>query len=155
MFRLEKDFRFEAAHRLCHHNGKCARLHGHSFKGTLVCIGTDDDIHQEWGPHHGMLIDFDDMKVGCKTIEDALDHQYLNDVLQTESPTSEYIAKWVFDHVRELLPSLYSVTIEETCSARCTYVGEPNDATQHSAIREPNSRRHGHRGQRPIPDHTG
>ncbi len=38
-FLLKKTFPFEAAHQLKYHDGKCARLHGHSFKLTVVVAG--------------------------------------------------------------------------------------------------------------------
>lgn len=41
MFRLEKTFRFEASHQLPKHDGKCARLHGHSWVGRVVIEGPD------------------------------------------------------------------------------------------------------------------
>ncbi|NES98612.1 MAG: 6-carboxytetrahydropterin synthase QueD, partial [Desertifilum sp. SIO1I2] len=32
---IYKEFRFEAAHHLPHHDGKCRRLHGHSWVGRV------------------------------------------------------------------------------------------------------------------------
>ena len=39
MYQLTKEIRFEAAHRLPHHDGQCARLHGHSFKARIILKG--------------------------------------------------------------------------------------------------------------------
>jgi 6-pyruvoyltetrahydropterin/6-carboxytetrahydropterin synthase len=36
---LAKEFRFEAAHQLPYHDGKCARLHGHSWHGVVYVAG--------------------------------------------------------------------------------------------------------------------
>ena len=38
--RLTKQFGFEAAHALYNYNGKCCRLHGHSYKLFVTVIGT-------------------------------------------------------------------------------------------------------------------
>lgn len=119
MFRLEKEFKFEAAHRLPHHGGKCRRLHGHSWRGRLVVEG--ESLHTA-GSSTGMLVDFDVLKRSVKdVVEHKLDHHYLNETLDLESPTSEEIARWVYDRLKPSLPLLVAVIIEETCTSRCEY----------------------------------
>ena len=119
---LEKEFQFEASHILPDHDGKCARLHGHSWRGRLICKGTH--LHES-GPKSGMLIDFADMKSAIKKLLDEhLDHYHLNESLEMRSPTSELVAKWIFDRARNSLPTLSAVVIEETCTSRCTYAPE-------------------------------
>jgi 6-pyruvoyltetrahydropterin/6-carboxytetrahydropterin synthase len=119
MWTLEKKFRFEASHVLPHHGGKCARLHGHSWNGVLVCEGRA--LHTE-GSQAGMLVDFDCMKQAIEPlVEEYLDHYHLNDSTGLESPTSEALAQWIYDRVKPSLPMLAAVIIEETCTSRCTY----------------------------------
>jgi 6-pyruvoyltetrahydropterin/6-carboxytetrahydropterin synthase len=119
MFRLAKTFRFEASHQLMHHDGKCARLHGHSWKGQLIVEGTDLIAD---GPKENMLIDYGDLSAAIKPIvEDYLDHHHLNDTLQTEMPTSEFLAKWIYEKVKPTMSPLVAVVIEETCTSRCEY----------------------------------
>ncbi len=116
---LEKEFSFEASHILPDHDGKCSRLHGHSWRGRLVVRGNQ---LCETGPKSGMLVDFGDLKSAMKKLLDEnLDHYHLNDSLKMKSPTSELVAKWIFDQIKPKLPSLVSVVIEETCTSRCTY----------------------------------
>jgi 6-pyruvoyltetrahydropterin/6-carboxytetrahydropterin synthase len=116
---LEKEFHFEASHILPHHDGKCARLHGHSWKGRLICKG--DQLHES-GSKSGMLVDFADMKSAIKPLLDEyLDHYHLNDSLKLESPTSELVAQWIFRKVKTKLPELSAVIIEETCTSLCRY----------------------------------
>ena len=75
-WQLYKEFRFEAAHRLPHHDGKCARLHGHSWVCRIYIQG---DRLIESGPKQGMLMDFGDVKTYMKPLLDQyLDHYYLN-----------------------------------------------------------------------------
>ena len=45
-----KEFEFDAAHYLPEYNGKCERLHGHTYKLVVKVQGTPD--------HEGMVIDF-------------------------------------------------------------------------------------------------
>jgi len=119
MHTLEKDFRFEAAHHLPEHDGKCRRKHGHSFKGTILLQG--DRIFPD-GPKQGMLMDYGDVSAVLKPLLDnVLDHYDLNETLPVY-PTSENIARWLYDQLRPRLGALLvAVTIEETCTARCTY----------------------------------
>jgi len=51
---IYKEFCFEAAHILPKHNGKCSRLHGHSWLARVYVKGTK--LSQ--GSQEGMLIDF-------------------------------------------------------------------------------------------------
>lgn len=121
MWKLEKEFKFEASHQLPYHDGKCRRLHGHSWVGRLVCKG---NRLVDKGSKQGMLVDYKDMKSTIKPLLDNfLDHWHLNETLDLESPTSELVAKWIYNKVKPELPSLYAVIIEETCTSRCTYYG--------------------------------
>lgn len=122
MYRLSKTVRFEASHQLPHHDGKCRRLHGHSWQATVVCVG---DTLEVAGPKRGMLVDYGDLSAVLKPIvEESLDHWHLNDSTGLESPTSEALAEWLYnkltkDHrIRDLL---HSVIVEETCTSRCEY----------------------------------
>ncbi len=124
MFRLSKEFRFEASHQLKDHDGKCANLHGHSWRGHLVVKGSN--LVKD-GPKRNMILDYAVLGEITKAIEDQLDHQHLNHALNEEMPTSEFIAKWVFDRARQDLMKktemafLEAVTIEETCTTKCEY----------------------------------
>ncbi|WP_076589392.1 6-carboxytetrahydropterin synthase QueD [Vibrio ostreicida] len=116
---LYKEFMFEAAHHLPHvpEGHKCGRLHGHSFLVRLYVEGEVD-------PHTGWLIDFSEIKAAFKPIYDQLDHHYLNDIEGLENPTSEVLAKWIWNKLKPALPLLSKVEIRETCTAGCIYKGE-------------------------------
>lgn len=119
MFRLSKTFTFEASHQLPHHDGKCARLHGHSWKGRIVCSGTE--LHES-GAKSGMLIDYADISAAIKPLVDGcLDHYHLNESTGLENPTSEELARWIFNKLSGQLSELEAVEIEETCTASCRY----------------------------------
>jgi 6-pyruvoyltetrahydropterin/6-carboxytetrahydropterin synthase len=119
VFTLRKRFSFEAAHRLPLHDGKCRSLHGHSWIGWVEVRGTS---LIEGGSEDGMLIDFGRLSSHLTPmVEQYLDHQYLNETLPLASPTSEAIARWVFDHLGANGLNANAVTIEETCTSACTY----------------------------------
>lgn len=118
-WRLSKKFTFEASHQLPHHDGKCRRLHGHSWVGWAVCTG---ETLAGAGPKQGMLVDYGTIGALIKPlVEQYLDHHHLNESLGLESPTSEVIAAWVYDELKPSLSSLSSVVIEETCTSRCEF----------------------------------
>lgn len=119
MFTLRKSFNFEASHILPEHKGKCARLHGHSYQVTLEIEG--GSLGRS-GPSKNMLIDFQDVsRVMRPVLEESLDHRHLNDTLDCDSPTAEFIARWIFDRVRNELQSLVAVTVHETRTGSVTY----------------------------------
>lgn len=119
MFEIEKKFRFEAGHKLCRHDGLCSNPHGHSYV-LIVTLRAEALIKA--GPKTNMVIDFFEISDKVKPmIEKYLDHCWLNDTLDSDSPTAEYIAKWIFDHLAPQLPGLYSITIYETESSKVVY----------------------------------
>jgi len=130
MWKIEKDFRFEAAHMLPDHDGKCRRLHGHSWVAK-VKFSSEGIIKQ--GAKSGMVLDYGTIKsIVNPIVEEKLDHYYLNETVDVDNPTSELLAAWLFERIesvmekREDIPGgviLDSVTIEETCTARCEYFG--------------------------------
>jgi 6-pyruvoyl tetrahydropterin synthase/QueD family protein len=117
---LSQSFRFEAAHRLPRlpESHKCHRLHGHSFEVELSVTGTVDE-------QAGWLMDFGEISAIVEPIiMSELDHRTLNDVAGLENATSEMLCLWLWRRLKPLLPTLSSVTVHETCVARCTYRGE-------------------------------
>ena len=113
-----KVFTVESAHRLPHvpEGHKCARLHGHSFRIELHLSGP---VH----PQAGWVMDFADVKAAFKPIYERLDHHYLNDIPGLENPTSEQLAKWIWDQAKPLLPLLSAIVVHETCTSGCRYTG--------------------------------
>ena len=78
----------------------------------------------EVDPHTGWIIDFAELKAAFKPTYERLDHHYLNDIPGLENPTSEVLAKWIWDQVKPVVPLLSAVMVKETCTAGCIYRGE-------------------------------
>lgn len=113
-----KEFRIEAAHLLPNvpEGHKCRRLHGHSF---LIGVHVTGEV----GPESGWVCDFADLSAAFAPLFDQLDHRYLNDVPGLENPTSEQLARWVWDRLAPELPGLSRVVVHETCTSGCEYRG--------------------------------
>jgi 6-pyruvoyltetrahydropterin/6-carboxytetrahydropterin synthase len=114
-----KAFTIEAAHLLPNvpPGHKCGRLHGHSFRIEIHVRGPLD-------PVLGWVVDFAEIKAAFQGIEEQLDHRYLNEIEGLENPTSENLARWVWNRLRPGLPLLSKVVIRETCTSGCTYAGD-------------------------------
>ena len=116
---IYKAFHIEAAHRLPNlpAEHKCSRLHGHSFRVEIHVGGPVD-------PKTGWIMDFADLKTAFAPVFDALDHRYLNEVAGLENPTSENLARWIWQKLKPGLPGLTKVVIAETCTSGCIYEGK-------------------------------
>jgi 6-pyruvoyltetrahydropterin/6-carboxytetrahydropterin synthase len=92
-------------------------MHGHSFKVTVQVAGEVDE-------RLGWVQDFADLSRAFAPVHEALDHRCLNDVAGLENPTSEVLARWIWQRLRAELPLLSAVVVQETCTSRCVYRGE-------------------------------
>lgn len=63
---VAKEFKWEAAHRIPWHAGKCRHLHGHSYKMIVEFEGTTDE--------KGIVIDFKEMKKMIEPYIELIDH---------------------------------------------------------------------------------
>ncbi len=114
---------FSAAHRLEGYPGDCARTHGHNWiVEVYVKCSALNDI--------GIGIDFRDIKVAVKEVLSGLDHFNLNDLepFQQINPTSEYIAKFLYEELSKKLDArtlkVSKVKVSETPGAGAFYYEE-------------------------------
>lgn len=98
--KVTKQFTFDAAHSLTDYKGKCARLHGHTYKLEVTYEGKPTD---------GIVRDFSDIKsIIEERILSRLDHTNLNEVLPFRT-TAENIALWILQE-----SEAYAVRLWET-----------------------------------------
>ena len=117
--RIFKEFHVEAAHLLPNlpEEHKCRRLHGHSF---LIAIHVDGEVQEE----QGWVMDFADISKAFKPVFDVIDHRFLNEIEGLENPTSENLARWIWEKLKPSLPQLVAVHVKETCTSGCIYEGK-------------------------------
>ena len=89
-------------------------MHGHSFKVVLSLKG-DLDTKIGW------VLDYHQITKIMAPILLKLDHKVLNEVAGLENPTSELLAKWIYDQTKTQISILENVTIMETSTTECTY----------------------------------
>jgi 6-pyruvoyltetrahydropterin/6-carboxytetrahydropterin synthase len=116
--RLERSYRFEAAHFLpkVPPGHKCARMHGHSYQIEIAIEGEID-------PDRGWLVDFAVIDEHAMPLVRQLDHQVLNEIEGLDNPTSELLAVWLYRRLAATLTGLVEVVVSETPTSRCIYRG--------------------------------
>lgn len=116
--RLERSYRFEAAHFLPRvpPGHKCARMHGHSY---LVEVAIEGEVD----PELGWVMDFADIDERVMPLVRQLDHHVLNEIDGLANPTSELLAAWLWRRLEPGLPGLAEVVVSETPTSRCVYRG--------------------------------
>ena len=114
-----KIFTLEAAHHLPNvpPGHKCRRLHGHSFRVEIQVTGPVQE-------HAGWVRDFADLSRAFGPLYEQLDHHCLNEIPGLENPTSENLARWIWQRLQPQLPGLSRIVVHETCTAGCVYRGE-------------------------------
>lgn len=125
VFIIRKEYRFEAAHHLPNHNGKCRRAHGHSYR-VEIAIAADElkpvAVSLAFGSSsENMVMDFADLDALVKPVIDELDHQDLNTLpflAPFLPPTAEALCeffRWTLaDEFDDPKVWLYSVRVWET-----------------------------------------
>jgi 6-pyruvoyltetrahydropterin/6-carboxytetrahydropterin synthase len=119
---LHTEFKFDAAHYIDGYDGKCGRMHGHTYK-----------VHMKAKSHKlnpsaylktsDMVCDFKELKWAAKDSErGGFDHGVLNELMK-ENTTAERIAEYIHQETQKRIPSgiELEVTVWETDTSWVTY----------------------------------
>ena len=108
MFEIKVKADFSAAHNLRNYEGQCEKLHGHNW--IVEAAFRYDKVDE-----NGLAIDFRIAKAALKDAIEELDHSYLNELgsFKKTNPTSENIAKFIFDIVKKSIREIHSVAVWE------------------------------------------
>ena len=122
MYTLTVKSGFSAAHRLADFPGDCKRIHGHNYNVSLSIQALQLD-------ENGMIMDLMQLQTMLDHCIKAFDHQFLNEIepFIHINPTSEHIARFIFDNMTKHVPehvSVASVTVQEVDAFSVTYTGE-------------------------------
>lgn len=112
---VTKIFHFESAHHLPGHQGKCAHLHGHSYRLEVSIRGPLIDM--PGASDHAMVMDFADLSALVQhSVLERLDHQDLNAATGIHT-TAENLVHWIWSELTQHgLPEalLYRLRLWET-----------------------------------------
>ena len=115
MYTISKQFHFSASHQLLSlpDDHPCKRMHGHNFIVELV-------LQSDTLDEHGFVRDFMELKAFKRFIDENLDHRHLNDVLPY-TPTSENLARYLYECAKSQWPQVIAVRVSETPSTWAEY----------------------------------
>lgn len=116
MYEIKIKSGFSAAHNLRNYRGKCENLHGHNWNVEAVFAYKTLD-------KDGMAIDFKEAKAILKEVLAKFDHSYLNEtgVFKKMNPTSENMARLIYDGIRKKNRNISSVSVWENETSCATY----------------------------------
>jgi queuosine biosynthesis protein QueD len=120
---------FDAAHFLRNYQGKCARLHGHTWEIEVIFEGKN--LRK-----NGILLDFGEAKALLEKVIEKIDHQYLNEIPPFDklSPTAENLARFIYGELESISPFeeafLREVRVWESPSSWVSYK-KPGEVLKH------------------------
>ncbi|MFA5090787.1 MAG: 6-carboxytetrahydropterin synthase QueD [Candidatus Omnitrophota bacterium] len=116
MYTIKIEAVFSSAHNLRGYKGKCEELHGHNWK-------VEASLCAERLDKNGLLMDFKELKDKLNEVLERLDHKYLNDIpyFKKVNPTSENIARYIYEALKASTPDLNSITVWENSASAATY----------------------------------
>lgn len=116
MYSLKVQGVFSSAHKLRGYKGKCEDLHGHNWLVEIVIKSAQLDAL-------GMVLDFKFLKKKLNACLEQMDHKYLNKLVYFKkvNPTSENIAKYIYDQLKSTIPLLSCVTVWENSTSSANY----------------------------------
>ena len=135
MYEIVKHIDFCFGHRLIDYQGKCNQPHGHNGRVEIrLASDTLDEM--------GMVADFRDVRHSIQTwIDEHLDHRMIlrrddplveaiqalgqHAYLIDDNPTTENLARLVFEQTRALGFPVIAVTLWETPDSHATYAPPP------------------------------
>lgn len=94
---------FDAAHSLPGYEGKCRRVHGHTYRVEVAIEGEKD-------PRTQFVMDYFDLEKAVKEVLDGLDHRYLNEII--EHPSCENIALYIREKLEQKLRNVKLVYVK-------------------------------------------
>ena len=116
MYELKVQMYFSAAHHLLNYNGKCENMHGHNWLVEAFVSGTELE-------KSNILVDYKVIKSNLKEVLDYLDHKDINELPEFKgiSPSSEVLAKFIYEKMKERIPLMSKVSVWETSTSCANY----------------------------------
>ncbi len=113
-----REFTFDSAHFLPRvpEDHKCRAIHGHTYKLKVYIEGPLDD-------ELGWVADFAGVKKVISETIDLIDHKLLNNIEGLENPTCEIVAVWLWNKIKQDIPGLVRVELNETPTSGVIYEG--------------------------------
>ena len=124
-WKLNTEFKFDAAHKIDGYDGKCARMHGHSYK-VHICAKSHKLNPSKYLKSPDMVCDFRELKwAGSDSEKGGFDHGIINDLIPV-STTAERIAEYIHQETKKRIPDgiELTVTVWETDTSWVEYTDQ-------------------------------
>lgn len=142
MYKISKEFSFDAAHMLDGHCGKCNNVHGHTYRIRISFF--NDKVIDNDKSDQGMVLDFYKVKELMSNIINNLDHSFIYNYTNTNEKvigellqsmgrktykidfrsTCENLSKHIYQLIKTKIDLKTSVEVWETPTSSCLYEGE-------------------------------
>jgi len=122
---LHTEFKFDAAHLIEGYDGKCGRMHGHTYK-VHISAKSRKLNPSKYLQTPDMVCDFRELKWAGKDAEKGgMDHGVINELIDV-NPTAERIAEYIYNETAGRIPEgiKLKVTVWETENCWVEYTGE-------------------------------
>lgn len=122
---LHTEFTFDAAHLIEGYDGKCGRMHGHSYK-VHISAESGKLNPSKYLDAPDMVCDFRELKWAAKdSKKGGFDHGVLNELIEA-NPTAERIAEYIYKETTQRIPDgiKLKVTVWETENSWVEYTEE-------------------------------
>ena len=117
MFELKAQLYFSAAHHLLNYEGECENQHGHNWLVEAYVKGETLD-------KSNILVDYKILKKELKAVLDLLYHKDINELPFFESPSSEMIAMFIYNKLKEKIVQVSKISVWETATSCASYFEE-------------------------------
>ena len=116
MFEVKVEREFSAARHLLNYEGICKHPHGHNF--VVEAWAETPSLDEA-----NIALDFTVIKQKLAAITDSYDHTDLNEHpdFAGQSPSSELIAKTIYQKLKQDIPEIIRITVFETPKQSVSY----------------------------------
>jgi len=122
---LNTEFKFDSAHFIEGYDGKCGRMHGHTYR-VRISARSHKLNPSKYLETPDMVCDFRELKWSARDMEKGgLDHSVLNDQLPVNT-TAERLAEYIHKETKQRIPEGIDlkVTVWETENSWVEYTDE-------------------------------
>ena len=109
-WKLNTEFKFDSAHAIVGYDGKCSRVHGHTYR-VKITAKSHKLNPSKYLNTPDMVCDFRELKWAARDAEKGgLDHCFLNDQIPITT-TAERLAEYIHVETKKRIPEGIELTV--------------------------------------------
>ena len=95
---------------------KYNKIHGHSYE-LIIHLNKNLIADEDW------IMDFEEIEKFVLPLIKKIDHNLLNEIEGLENPTSENLAKWFWNNLKQKIPYIFKIEINRPRIGGCIFDG--------------------------------